>query len=426
MPNTAASPKAIKAGQEFYDEVMAEMTETAEMLGLSDIYIKRLAKPQKTLTLHLPIMMDNGEIELFDAWRVQHNLFRGPSKGGIRFHPDATLEKIIAHAALMTWKCAVVNIPFGGAKGAVCCNRKLLSTEELERLTRRYAWEISPIIGPEKDIPAPEVGTDETTMAQIMDGYSTFAGYSVPNVVSGKPLSVGGSEGRRGAVGRGVLYILKEAARDKKIYLYNSTAAIQGFGTIGRCVASYLSETGCKVLALSDSKGGIYNEEGIDIEAAAEYKVNNGTLEGFPGCVRITNEELITLPVDILIPTALEYTIHKKNAMTVKAAIVVEAANAGISRQAHRILNDKGVSVLPDILVNAGGIVVSYFEWVQDKQQFFWEHLEVEERFRNIMIDSYRQLESIMLKDKVSMRTAALKLAIGRVAEAMKFRGLCP
>jgi glutamate dehydrogenase (NAD(P)+) len=191
-------------------------------------------------------------------------------------------------------------------------------------------------------------------------------------------------------------------------------------------VASYLSETGCKVLALSDSKGGIYNEEGIDIEAAAEYKVNNGTLEGFPGCVRITNEELITLPVDILIPTALEYTIHKKNAMTVKAAIVVEAANAGISRQAHRILNDKGVSVLPDILVNAGGIVVSYFEWVQDKQQFFWEHLEVEERFRNIMIDSYRQLESIMLKDKVSMRTAALKLAIGRVAEAMKFRGLCP
>jgi len=426
MPNTAASPKANKAGQEFYEEVMAEMTETAEKIGLSDIYIKRLAKPQKTLSLHLPIMMDNGGIELFDAWRVQHNLFRGPSKGGVRFHQDATLEKIIAHAALMTWKCAVVNIPFGGAKGAVCCNRKLLSAGELERLTRRYAWEISPIIGPEKDIPAPEVGTDETTMAQIMDGFSTFAGYSVPNVVSGKPLSIGGSEGRRGAVARGLLYVLKEAARDRKIYLYNSTAAIQGFGTVGRSAAAYLAETGCKVVALSDSGGGIFNEEGIDIEAAIDYKCANGVLEGFPGCVRITNEELIGLRVDFLIPAALEYTINNKNAMNVNATIVAEAANAGITRQGHRMLDEKGVFVLPDILVNAGGIVISYFEWVQDKQQFFWEHREIEERFQNIMIDSYRQLESIMLKDNTSMRSAALKLAIGRVAEAMKFRGLCP
>lgn len=426
MPTTCASPKAIKAGQEFYDEVMAEMNEIAGMLGLSDIYVKRLEKPQKTLTLHLPVMMDNGEIAMFDAWRVQHNLFRGPSKGGIRYHPDATLEKIVAHAALMTWKCAVVNIPFGGAKGAVCCNRKLMSPLELERLTRRYAWEISPIIGPEKDIPAPEVGTDETTMAYIMDGYSTFAGYSVPNVVSGKPLSIGGSEGRRGAVGRGLVYILKEAARERKIYLYNSTAAIQGFGKVGRSIARYLAETGCDIVAVSDSSGGIHNEEGINIDAAIEYKKENGALDGFPGCDRITNEELLGLSVDFLIPAALEYTINKKNAGNVKAAIVAEAANAGISREAYHILENRGVYVLPDILVNAGGIVVSYFEWVQDKQQFFWGPLEVEERFQNIMIDSYRQLESIMLDEKVSMRTAALKLAIGRVAEAMYFRGLCP
>lgn len=426
MPNMAANTKAVRAGQEFYQEVMAEMTEIAGLLNLSDIYVKRLAKPQKTLSLHLPVMMDNGEIELFDAWRVQHNLFRGPSKGGIRFHPDATLEKIIAHAALMTWKCAVVNIPFGGAKGAVCCNRNLMSPGELERLTRRYAWEISPIIGPEKDIPAPEVGTDETTMAQIMDGYSTFSGRAVPNVVSGKPISIGGTEGRHGAVGRGLVYILKEAARDRKIYLYNSTAAIQGFGTVGMSAARYLGETGCKIVALSDSGGGIYNEEGINVETAVEYKKRNGTLEGFPGSARITNDELIGLPVDFLIPAAMEYTIDRKNAGNVKATIVVEAANAGISRPAHRILDDRGVFVLPDILVNAGGIVLSYFEWVQDKQQFFWEGLEVEERFQNIMIDSYRQIEKMMFQDKTSMRTAALKLAIGRVAEAMKFRGLCP
>jgi glutamate dehydrogenase (NAD(P)+) len=426
MPNTCADARAIKAGREFHDEVMEETTEIAGLLGLSDLFVKRLRKPQKTLSLHLPVKMDNGGIEMFDAWRVQYNLFRGPSKGGIRFHPDATLDKIIAHAALMTWKCAVVNIPFGGAKGAVCCAPKNLSKDELERLTRRYAWEISPIIGPEKDIPAPEVGTNETTMAQIMDGYSTFAGYSVPNVVSGKPLSIGGSEGRRGAVGRGIVYVLKEAARERKIYLYNSTAAIQGFGKVGRSVAHHLAETGCHIVALSDSSGGIHNEEGIDVEAAVEYKNANGTLEGFSGCDRITNDELLGLGVDFLIPAALEYSINRKNAGNVKAGIIAEAANAGISREAYRIVESRGTFVLPDILVNAGGIVVSYFEWVQDKQQFFWGPLEVEERFHNIMIDSYRQLESIVQADKVNMRTAALKLAIGRVAEAMYYRGLCP
>jgi glutamate dehydrogenase (NAD(P)+) len=426
MPNTTASPKAVKAGQEFYREVIGEMREIASSIGLSDIYLKRLEKPQKTLTLHLPIMMDNGEIALFDAWRVQHNLFRGPSKGGIRFHPDVTLDKTIAHAALMTWKCAVVNIPFGGAKGGVCCEPKKMSAPELERLTRRYAWEISPIIGPEKDIPAPEVGTNETTMAQIMDGYSTFAGYSVPNVVSGKPLSIGGSVGRRGAVGRGLVHILKEAARDHKIYLYNSTAAIQGFGVVGMSTAKYLSETGCDIVAISDSSGGIYKEDGLNIDAAIEYKKENGRLEGFPGSDKISNEELIGLQVDFLIPAAMEHTITKKNADIIKASIVAEAANAGISPQANKILNDRGIVVLPDILVNAGGIVVSYFEWVQDKQQFFWGDLEVEERFQSIMISTYRLLEETMRDEKISMRTAALKLAIGRVSEAMRYRGLCP
>ncbi|MDP2984810.1 MAG: Glu/Leu/Phe/Val dehydrogenase [Candidatus Latescibacter sp.] len=426
MPNTTASPKAVRAGQEFYREVMGEMREIAALMGLSELYVKRLEKPQKTLTLHLPVIMDDGEIALFDAWRVQHNLFRGPSKGGIRYHPDVTLEKTIAHAAIMTWKCAVVNIPFGGAKGGVCCEPKKMSPGELERLTRRYAWEISPIIGPEKDIPAPEVGTNETTMAQIMDGYSTFAGYSVPNVVSGKPLSIGGSVGRSGAVGRGLVYVLKEAARDHKVYLYNSRAAIQGFGVVGMSTARYLAETGCDIVAISDSTGGIYKEDGLNIEAAIECKKANGTLEGLQGCDKISNEELIGLNVDFLIPAALEYTITKKNAGTVKAAIVAEAANAGISPEANKILDDRGIIVLPDILVNSGGIVVSYFEWVQDKQQFFWGDLEVEERFQSIMISTYRQLEETMRNEKISMRTAALKLAIGRVAEAMRYRGLCP
>lgn len=426
MLNTTASPKAVRSGQEFYREVMGEMRDIAALMGLSELYVKRLEKPQKTLTLHLPVIMDDGEIALFDAWRVQHNLFRGPSKGGIRYHPDVTLEKIIAHAAIMTWKCAVVNIPFGGAKGGVCCEPKKMSPGELERLTRRYAWEISPIIGPEKDIPAPEVGTNETTMAQIMDGYSTFAGYSVPNVVSGKPLSIGGSVGRSGAVGRGLVYVLKEAARNHKIYLYNSKAAIQGFGVVGMSTARYLAETGCDIVAISDSTGGIYKEDGLNIEAAIECKKANGTLEGLQGCDKISNEELIGLNVDFLIPAAYEYTINKKNAGAVKAAIVAEAANAGISPQANKILDDRGIIVLPDILVNSGGIVVSYFEWVQDKQQFFWGDLEVEERFQSIMISTYRQLEETMRNEKISMRTAALKLAIGRVAEAMRFRGLCP
>ncbi|MFA6472846.1 MAG: Glu/Leu/Phe/Val dehydrogenase [Candidatus Latescibacterota bacterium] len=426
MPNTTASPKAVKVGQEFYRDVTGEMREIAASMGLPDIYTKRLEKPQKTLSLHLPVMMDNGEIALFDAWRVQHNLFRGPSKGGIRFHPDITLEKTIAHAALMTWKCAVVNIPFGGAKGGVCCEPKKMSASELERLTRRYAWEISPIIGPEKDIPAPEVGTNETTMAQIMDGYSTFAGYSVSNVVSGKPLSLGGSVGRLGAVGRGLVHILKESARDHEIYLYSSTAAIQGFGVVGMSTAQYLSETGCTIVAVSDSLGGIYKEDGLNIEAVIEYKKKNGRLEGFPGSEKITNEELIALPVDFLIPAALEYTINNKNADSIKASIIAEAANAGISPQANKILDSRGIIVLPDILVNAGGIVVSYFEWVQDKQQFFWGDLEVEERFQGIMISTYRILDEMMRAEKISMRTAALKLAIGRVAEAMRFRGLCP
>ncbi|MCE5251281.1 glutamate dehydrogenase, partial [bacterium] len=259
-----AEPNYYPDGDILHKEVMTEMEEISGLLSLDDIYVKRLRKPQKTLVLHLPVMMDNGTIEIFDAWRVQHNLFRGPSKGGIRYHPQTNLERTIAHAALMSWKAAVVNIPFGGAKGAVCCDPKTMSSVELENLTRRYTWEISPIIGPDRDIPAPEVGTDSTTMAQIMDGYSIFAGYSVPNVVTGKPISVGGTEGRRDAVARGLMHVLKEVARNRQIYLFNSTAAIQGFGRVGRSIARYLNEAGCKIIALSDSKGGIYCEDGIN------------------------------------------------------------------------------------------------------------------------------------------------------------------
>lgn len=409
-----------------YNDVMAEIDDISALLNLDDIYVKRLKKPQKTMTLHLPVMMDNGSMEIIDAWRVQHNLFRGPSKGGIRFHPDTTLDSTIAHAVLMTWKCAVMNIPFGGAKGSICCDPKKLSEGERENLARRYIWELIPIIGPEKDIPAPEVGTDSTTMAHMMDGYSIFAGYSVPSVVTGKPAAVGGTVGRQFAVGRGLLHILKEAARDRKIYLYNSTAALQGFGKIGKSIASLLSETGCKIVALSDTSGGIYSEEGINIASAIAYKEKNGVLKGFPGTQAISNDELVALDVEILIPAALEHTINKSNAATVRASLVAEAANAGISKAANAILFERGICVLPDILVNAGGALISYFEWVQGKQEFYWDTVEIEERFENIMISTYREIMDAADREKISFRTAALKMAVQRVAKAMELRGLCP
>jgi len=421
-----ATNKSRSNGEDFYRDVVSEIDDVSAMLGLKDIFVKRLKKPQRTMTLHLPLKLDDGSVEIIDAWRVQHNLFRGPSKGGIRLHPSVSLENTIGHAMLMTWKSAVVNIPFGGAKGGICYDPSILSPKERENLSRRYIWELIPIIGPEKDIPAPEVGTDSLTMAQMMDGYSIFAGYSVPSVVTGKPTQVGGTVGRHDAVARGLLHVLKEAAREQKIFLYNSTAAIQGFGKIGKSVARLLTDTGCKIVALSDSKGGIYSDEGIAVEHAIEYKEKNGTLAGFPGTDTITNEELVGLDMDILIPAALENTINKDNAGSVKAAVIAEAGNSSISKKANAILFDRGISVLPDILVNAGGIIISYFEWVQGKQEFYWNAVEVDERFENIMITTYRQIDSMAQKDRTSLRTAALKLAISRVVKAMELRGLYP
>ena len=409
-----------------YHEIMTETEEIASLLGLSDIYIKRLKYPQRTLTLHLPVMMDNGDIEILDAWRVQHNLFRGPSKGGIRYHPKASLNRTIGHAALMSWKCAIANIPFGGAKGAVCCDPKSMSPSEIENLTRRYTWEISPIIGPERDIPAPEVGTDSKIMAMVMDGYSVFAGYSAHNAVTGKPLAVGGTEGRRDAVARGLMHILREVTRDNNIYLFDSTAAIQGFGKVGQGIARHLSATGCKVIALSDSTGAVYSDEGINIDSAIVHKTATGKLDGLPGTDPITRDELVSLDTDMLIPAGYEHSITADNAAKINASIVVEAANVGISREGNRILNDRDIIVLPDVLVNAGAVVISYYEWVQDKQEFFWQSVEIEERFESHMVSMYRTIESVMKKDSVNLRTAALKIGIGRVAEAMKFRGMCP
>jgi glutamate dehydrogenase (NAD(P)+) len=409
-----------------YDDVMNELDDVARSLGLSDTYIKRLQKPQRTFSMHLPIMMDNGEIELFDAWRVQHNLFRGPAKGGIRYHSCSTLENTCAHAALMTWKCAVVDIPFGGAKGAIRVDPKKLSLIENEKLTRRYTWELSPLIGPEKDIAAPEVGTDSRTMAQIMDGYSIFAGYSVPNVVTGKPMEVGGTKGRKDAVARGLMYVLKEVARDNKLYLFNSKAAIVGFGKIGKGVARYLAETGCKIITIADTSGAVYNEEGINIDEAIQYKDETGALKGLKDTTVIDNEEVIGLDIDILIPAAFEFTINAENADKVKASIVAEAANAGLSPEANRILSGKEVHVIPDIIANAGGIVISYLEWVQNNQEFFWQNIEIDERLQSTMIRTYEAAQHIMRRDDVCLRTAALKLGIGRVAEAMEYRGQFP
>jgi len=398
----------------------------AEYLKLDPGLRQILRTPKRVLEVSIPVKMDNGQLKVFTGYRVQHNIARGPAKGGIRFHPNVTLDEVKALAAWMTWKTATVNIPFGGSKGGVICDPKRMSRGELERMTRRYASEILPLIGPEQDIPAPDVYTDAQTMAWIMDTYSMTVGYSALGVVTGKPISLGGSLGRLEATARGCVMVVEEACKVKKIPLRGATVAIQGFGNAGSIAARLFAEKKAKVVAVSDSRGGVYNSCGIDPLKALRYKERSGTVVGMPGASRISNDDLLTLKCDILVPAALENVITLHNADQIKARIIAEAANGPTTPHADEVLARKGVLVLPDILANAGGVTMSYFEWVQDLQGYFWEEHEINQKLEGVMKRAYSGVQETMRKFHVHSRAAAYILAVGRVAEATLIRGLFP
>jgi len=398
----------------------------AEYLKLDPGLRQILRTPKRVLEVSIPVKMDNGQMKVFTGFRVQHNVARGPAKGGLRYHPNVTVDEVKALAAWMTWKTATVNLPYGGAKGGIVCDPKRMSKGELERMTRRYAAEIQPIIGPEVDIPAPDVYTDAQTMAWIMDTYAMTVGHAAPGVVTGKPVSIGGSEGRLDATGRGVLCVVEEACKVKKISLRGATVAIQGFGNVGSAVARLFAEKKAKIIAISDSRGGVHNPRGIDPLRALRYKERSGTVVGMPGASRISNDELLALKCDILIPAALENAITLHNADQIKAKIVAEAGNGPTTPHADEILSRKGVFVVPDILANAGGVTVSYFEWAQDLQGFFWQVQEVNSKLEYVMRRAFNDVHETMRKFHVYPRAAAYILAVGRVADATLVRGLFP
>lgn len=398
----------------------------AEFLKMDQGLRQILRTPKRVLEVSVPVKMDSGQVKVFVGFRVQHNVARGPAKGGIRYHPGVTLDEVKALAAWMTWKTATVNIPYGGAKGGIICDPKRMSKGELERMTRRYAYEILPIIGPEKDIPAPDVYTDSQTMAWIMDTYSMVAGFSCPATVTGKPISLGGSEGRGDATARGVAFVLEEACKAKKMSLRGATVAIQGFGNAGATAARLLAERKAKIVAISDSRGGVHNSRGIDPIKALRYKERSGTVVGMPGASRLSNDDLLTMKCDILIPAALENVITLHNADQIKAKIIAEAANGPTTPHADEVLARRGIFVLPDILANAGGVTVSYFEWSQDLAGYFWSESDVNSRLQQVMARAFAGVFETSRKYHTHMRNAAYILAVGRVAEATAVRGLFP
>jgi len=398
----------------------------AEYLKLDQGLRQILRTPKRVLEVSIPTKMDNGQVKVFTGFRVQHNMARGPSKGGIRYHPGVTVDEIKALATWMTWKTAAVNIPFGGGKGGVICDPKRMSKSELERMTRRYTSEILPIIGPEQDIPAPDVYTDSQTMAWIMDTYSMTKGYSSLGVVTGKPVSIGGSEGRKEATARGCFVVVEEGCKVKKMSLRGSSVAIQGFGNAGSQVARLFAEKKARIIAISDSRGGVFNSRGIDPLKAMRYKERSGTVVGMPGTSRISNDDLLTMKCDILVPAALQNVITLNNVDQIKAKIVAEAANGPTTPHADEVLARKGILLLPDILANAGGVTASYFEWVQDLQSFFWPLTEVNAKLEGVMRRAFQEVHESMRKHRTHMRTGAYILAVGRVADATLVRGLFP
>lgn len=412
-----------------YQNMLDVLDDAATRLGFEfDDYVT-LRYPERELTVAVSVVMDDGHTEVFEGYRVQHSSSRGPCKGGIRYHPDADINEVKALAAWMTWKCAVVNIPYGGAKGGVKCDPSKLTESELRKLTRRYTAMILPILGPEKDIPAPDVNTDAKVMSWIMDTFSMFKGYSVPAVVTGKPIEIGGSLGRKEATGRGVMFTLLNTLEKLKLEKKEVTVAVQGFGNVGSTGAKLLQEKGFKIVAISDVSGAFYKKEGINIEAAMKYaEKNKKLLQGYKedGLQAITNKELLALDVDILIPAALENQITKENANDVRAKIIVEAANGPTTKDADGILQDKGIIVVPDILANAGGVVVSYFEWVQNEQSFMWDEDYVNNNLEKVMKKSFEEVWRVHVEKKAPLRLAAYMVALERVVKANKLRGLFP
>ena len=418
--------KAPVADASVYDMAVQQFLTSAHRLGLDEGLRQILSEPKRELTVHFPVRMDNGEVQVFTGHRVQHNLARGPGKGGIRYHPDVTLDEVKALAMWMTWKCAITGIPYGGAKGGVACQPKAMSARELEGLTRRYATEISMLIGPDRDIPAPDVNTDGQIMAWFMDTISMNQGFTVHGVVTGKPVSLGGSLGRVDATGRGVMITAREAASKIGMPLEGARVVVQGFGNAGYTAARLLSQMGCKLIAANDSTSSAYSEAGLDPVDLKHYKDANRSFSGYKGVDTVTPKELLELPCDILIPAALEGQITEANADRIKTRILAEAANGPTAPETDSILRNNGVLVIPDILANAGGVVVSYFEWVQDIQRYFWDVDEINSRMESIMVKSFNSVMDTADTEKIGTREAAMLLAVERVAEAITARGVYP
>jgi glutamate dehydrogenase (NAD(P)+) len=407
-----------------FEAMMSRFDVAAQKLNLDDGLYQFLRYPRREVTVYIPVFMDAGRLQVFTGYRVQHNISRGPSKGGIRFAPDVTLDEMKAMAAWMTWKCAVVNIPFGGAKGGVICDPSQMSTGELERLTRRYTAELFEFLGPEKDVPAPDMNTNEQIMAWVMDTYSMHAHQTVTGVITGKPVELGGSAGRKEATGRGLTIVIEEACKKLGLVPADTMIAIQGFGNVGSVAAQLLHSAGFKIVAVSDVRSGIYNPDGLFIPRVLEYHRRNRNLEGFPEADRITNAELLELPCDILVPAANENQLTSKNAAKIQAKIIAEGANGPTTAKADLILQDKGVFIIPDILANAGGVTVSYFEWVQDRQGYFWKESVVNERLGDYMTASFHEVVKYSETHKANTRIASYMLAIDRVARGTRIRGI--
>lgn len=421
-----ATAPAVREELNPFEIAKQQFDRAADYLELEESMRNVLRSAKRQLIVSIPVKMDGGETKVFEGYRVQHNIARGPAKGGIRYHPNVTLDEVKALASWMTWKCATVNIPYGGGKGGVICDPKSLSKNELERLTRRYAFEIAPIIGPDRDIPAPDVYTDSQTMAWIMDTISMVRGHTELGVVTGKPLSLGGSQGRNEATARGALYTLREACKVKGLDLKGATVAVQGFGNAGSIIARLAAQDGARIVAACDSKSGVFSESGLDIQAALKHKEETGALRGLANAKEISPNEVLEVECDILCPSALENSITLENVGRVKTKIIAELANGPTTPGADRVLEDDGVLLIPDILANAGGVTVSYYEWVQDMYSFFWSERRINQTLEETMGDAFHKVHQKALRFGTDMRTGAYILAIDRVAEATRVRGIFP
>ncbi|QBJ98760.1 Glu/Leu/Phe/Val dehydrogenase [Rhodococcus sp. ABRD24] len=423
---TVLPPEATRQAPNPLIDAQSQLAEAVELLGYDDGLFTLLSQPRREVTVSIPLRRDNGRVEVLTGHRVQHNFSRGPAKGGLRYSPDVSLDEVRALAMWMTWKCALLDVPYGGAKGGVKIDPTLYSDSELERVTRRYTSEISPLIGPERDIPAPDVGTDERTMAWMMDTYSAQHGHTVLGVTTGKPISLGGSLGRATATSRGVVHVALEALRECGIDPIRASAAIEGYGKVGRHAARFLADAGVRVVAVSDMHGAVTLEEGLDIDALEAYVDAYGTVAGFPGAEQTERELILELPVDLLVPAAIEGTVNERNANRVQARVIVEGANGPITKEADKILANKSCLIVPDILANAGGVIVSYFEWVQANQAYWWSVGDVEERLAERMTYAWRSVLEKSAQLDVPLRTAATAIAVERVAQAHQQRGLYP